>query len=78
MKTPTVSPLAATIFDRIAERRSGGLTNGILVFGSDGSGGAYYTAGSRPQLTPNEIAVHFDHRSSLRSVQEYLDTLTAS
>jgi hypothetical protein len=61
--------LANTIFTRIKDRRSVGIDNGILVFGRDGSGGAWYSTGSRPQLGADEIAITFDHRTTLESVR---------
>jgi len=56
-----------------AATRDRGLDSGFLVFGRDGSGGAYYTDNARPNMTGNvRVYLTGRHMTAIRA-QEILD-----
>lgn len=65
----TLGALADVIFTAVRLRRVGGNGSGLLVFGLDGTGGAWYSTGSRPSLTASEVAITYDHRTTLASIR---------
>lgn len=68
-----------TAAQALSDASWGDLGGGTLVFGDDWSGGAWYSAGSRPTLGQGDIRVIVPSRSiSVREAVEILDPSDSS
>jgi len=77
MTTANVTTAARRIArEHNARLRKGFAGNGFLVFGRDGSGGAWYSDNSRPAMVPENIKINMSwERMTAADAQTALDNL---